>query len=86
MQLLGSEVSPCLLHRPMIPTYHDPISMATFVLPKLLPAAKACGTYVYTVPDLANRVGTFDSDGMSEVAGAAVTFDLQARFAHSYIT
>jgi hypothetical protein len=54
--------------------------MAPPVLGKLFTATKASWADVNAVTGLTERVGAFNSDGVCEVAGARVTFDLHARF------
>jgi hypothetical protein len=41
--------------------------MSPLVIPEFLSCAKALGTYIYAVTNVANRIGTFDTDSMSEV-------------------
>ena len=64
--------------------YHDPVSMTPFVVPELLPTTEAGRAYVDTIAILADWVGTYYSDGVCEVAGAAITRDLQARLIDGY--
>lgn len=50
---------------------------------ELLPRAQASRTYIHISRLLAYRVGTFDADGVGEVAHAAVAFYLQSRLVYS---
>jgi hypothetical protein len=45
----------------------NPVRMATFMLAKLLPTAKAIRTEVDPIPYGTDRICTLDSNGMSEI-------------------
>ena len=53
--------------------------MIALVLSKLLSRAKTRGTYVDAISRLAHWICTLDSDGVREVAVAAIALDLEAR-------
>ncbi len=65
-------------------TYNNPISMPAFVVSELLSAAETCWADINAVASLADWVGTFHSDGVGEVAGAAIALDLQAWLIDGY--
>jgi hypothetical protein len=54
--------------------------MATFMLAKLLPTAKAIRTEVDPIPNGTHRICALDSNGMSEIDQTAVTLCLYAGF------
>lgn len=58
--------------------------MPSFMITKLLPTAKATGTYVDAIALLTNRIRAFYSNGVSEITGTGVAFDLEAWFTDGY--
>ena len=57
----------------------NPVCMATFMLEKLLPTAKAIRTEVDPIPYGTDRICALDSNGMSEIDQTPVTLCLHAR-------
>lgn len=53
--------------------------MASHMLFELLPSTETRRAYLYAV-DVTNGVGTFDMNGVGEVAIAPITCNLNARF------
>jgi hypothetical protein len=53
-------------------TYNNTIWMIAFMHAKFFSSTKASGAYVYAIALFADFGGTFDSDGMREVAGATI--------------
>jgi hypothetical protein len=56
--------------------------VVTFVPPEFFSAAETGGTDVKAVAGFANGIRAFDSDGVGEIATAAVAFDLKTGFSH----
>jgi hypothetical protein len=61
----------------------NPVSMATFMLAKLLPTTKAIRTEVDPIPNCTHRICALDSNGMSEIDQTPITLCLYARFVDS---
>ena len=68
------------------PTYHHSVRMASLVICKLLPTAKAAWTNINAITLLTDRIRAFYANRVGEVAGAGVAFDLEPGLAHSYVT
>lgn len=66
-------------HEILDKTHNDPIFMASHMLFELLPSTETRRAYLYAV-DVTNGVGTFDMNGVGEVAIAPITCNLNARF------
>ena len=49
---------------------------------KLLPSTETCRADIDSVACFTHRVGTFDTNGMSQVANTAIALDIEARLIH----
>ena len=65
-------------------SHHDAIRVIASVPRKFLSVAETGGTDVDTVAGLADGICAFDSDGVGEIAAAAVALDLETRLRHGW--
>jgi len=84
MQFLETIVTGFIEIRSIERAYHHPVRMPPFVLCEFFAATKAGRAYVDAIPDFAYGVCALYANGMSEVAGASVTFNLKTRLIHSW--